>query len=42
MQVSPTQAHEKAPPLPYNAHEDGLSDAERIRRQILNMPFTRN
>ncbi|KAJ5476060.1 hypothetical protein N7475_001789 [Penicillium sp. IBT 31633x] len=43
MQVSPTQAHEKAPAsLPYNAFEDGLSDAERIRRQILNMPFTRN
>ncbi|CAG8199001.1 unnamed protein product [Penicillium salamii] len=42
MQVSPTQIHEKAPPLPYNANEDGLSDAERIRRQILNMPFTRN
>ena len=42
MQVSPTQVQEKAPPLPYNAHEDGLSDAERIRRQILNMPFTRN
>ncbi|CAI7637525.1 unnamed protein product [Penicillium glandicola] len=31
MQVSPAQVH-----------EDGLSDAERIRRQILNMPFTRN
>ncbi|KAK9855604.1 uncharacterized protein MYU51_002185 [Penicillium brevicompactum] len=42
MQVSPTQVHEKAPPLPYNSHEDGISDAERIRRQILNMPFTRN
>ncbi|KAJ5779085.1 hypothetical protein N7457_006805 [Penicillium paradoxum] len=43
MQVSPTQVHEKAPgSLPYNAFEDGISDAERIRRQILNMPLTRN
>ncbi|KAJ5375299.1 hypothetical protein N7517_007305 [Penicillium concentricum] len=43
MQVSPAQVHNKVPgPLPYNASEDGLSDAERIRRQILNMPFTRN
>lgn len=43
MQVSPAQVHDKAPDtLPYNASEDGLSDAERIRRQILNMPFTRN
>ncbi|CDM36213.1 hypothetical protein DTO013E5_8962 [Penicillium roqueforti] len=43
MQVSPAQVRDKAPvPLPYNASEDGLSDAERIRRQILNMPFTRN
>ncbi|CAI7595412.1 unnamed protein product [Penicillium crustosum] len=41
--VSPAQVHDKAPDtLPYNASEDGLSDAERIRRQILNMPFTRN
>ncbi|CAI7612156.1 unnamed protein product [Penicillium palitans] len=43
MQVSPAQVQDKAPDtLPYNASEDGLSDAERIRRQILNMPFTRN
>ena len=43
MQVSPDRVHDKAPgTLPYNASEDGLSDAERIRRQILNMPFTRN
>ncbi|KGO65625.1 hypothetical protein PITC_007430 [Penicillium italicum] len=43
MKVSPAQVHDKAPgTLPYNASEDGLSDAERIRRQILNMPFTRN
>ncbi|KAJ5521585.1 hypothetical protein N7527_005700 [Penicillium freii] len=43
MHVSPAQVHDKAPDtLPYNASEDGLSDAERIRRQILNMPFTRN
>ncbi|CAI7584561.1 unnamed protein product [Penicillium discolor] len=41
--VSPAQVQDKAPDtLPYNASEDGLSDAERIRRQILNMPFTRN
>ena len=43
MQVSPAQLHDKAPgTLPYNVSEEGLSDAERIRRQILNMPFTRN
>ncbi|CAG8032882.1 unnamed protein product [Penicillium nalgiovense] len=43
MQVSPDRVRDKAPgTLPYNASEDGLSDAERIRRQILNMPFTRN
>ncbi|OQE14453.1 hypothetical protein PENFLA_c038G00933 [Penicillium flavigenum] len=43
IQVSPNRVHDKAPgTLPYNASEDGLSDAERIRRQILNMPFTRN
>jgi hypothetical protein len=43
MPVSPTQVHEKvASPLRYNAFEGGLSDAERIRRQILNMPSTRN
>lgn len=43
MQISPTHAPEKTSPvLPYNAFEEGLSDAERIRRQILNMPFTRN
>ncbi|EKV04130.1 hypothetical protein Pdw03_0448 [Penicillium digitatum] len=43
MQVSPAHVYDKAPgTLPYNASEDGLSDAERIRRQILNMPFTRN
>lgn len=27
--------------LPYDPTEEGISDAERIRRQILNMPFTR-
>jgi hypothetical protein len=43
MQISPTQATEKtSATLPYDAFEEGLSDAERIRRQILNMPFTRN
>ncbi|CAG8901815.1 unnamed protein product [Penicillium egyptiacum] len=43
MQVSPARVQDKASgTLPYNASEDGLSDAERIRRQILNMPFTRN
>jgi hypothetical protein len=42
MQVSPSQLHEKTELPPYNAQEQGLSDAERIRRQILNMPFTRN
>lgn len=39
---SPFQDHVKtpAPPL-HNPFEEGLSDAERIRRQILNMPFSR-
>lgn len=27
--------------LPYDPTEEGITDAERIRRQILNMPFTR-
>lgn len=27
--------------LPYDHTEEGISDAERMRRQILNMPFTR-
>ncbi|PYH90400.1 hypothetical protein BO71DRAFT_76168 [Aspergillus ellipticus CBS 707.79] len=27
--------------LPYNPTEAGISDAERIRRQILNMPYSR-
>lgn len=43
MHVSPAHVHDKAPDtLPYNTSENGLSDAERIRRQILNMPFTSN
>ncbi|KAH8696264.1 hypothetical protein BGW36DRAFT_183840 [Talaromyces proteolyticus] len=28
--------------LPYDPTEEGISDAERIRRQILNLPFTKN
>lgn len=28
--------------LPYDPTEEGLSDAERIRRQILNLPYTKN
>ncbi|KAJ5545288.1 hypothetical protein N7461_007592 [Penicillium sp. DV-2018c] len=43
MAVSPTQNPGRvASPLRYNAYESGLSDAERIRRQILNMSSTRN
>ncbi|KAJ5815384.1 hypothetical protein N7474_007161 [Penicillium riverlandense] len=39
---SPIQEQQKASSsLPYDPTEEGLSDAERIRRQILNMPFTR-
>ncbi|KAJ5139158.1 uncharacterized protein N7515_004006 [Penicillium bovifimosum] len=42
MTVSPTQDPAKvASPLRYNVYE-GLSDAERIRRQILNMSSIRN
>lgn len=42
--TSPMQGQAKTPePLPAfrNPFEEGLSDAERIRRQILNMPSTR-
>jgi hypothetical protein len=28
--------------LPYDPTEEGLTDAERIRRQILNLPYTKN
>jgi hypothetical protein len=39
---SPIQEQEKAPgPSLQDPFEEGLSDAERIRRQILNMPFVR-
>lgn len=40
-QGSSTKAHDGPATLPYDATEEGISDAERIRRQILNLPFTR-
>ncbi|KAJ5884565.1 hypothetical protein N7504_012137 [Penicillium tannophilum] len=45
MNPSPMQGLDKpqGPPPPLqNPFEEGLSDAERIRRQILSMPFMRN
>ncbi|KAJ6086148.1 hypothetical protein N7486_010429 [Penicillium sp. IBT 16267x] len=45
MNPSPMQEQDKpqgAPPALQNPFEKGLSDAERIRRQILSMPFMRN
>ncbi|RAL16398.1 uncharacterized protein BO97DRAFT_132813 [Aspergillus homomorphus CBS 101889] len=38
---TPLKAPETTSPLPYDPTEEGISDAERIRRQILNMPYTR-
>ncbi|KAJ5160791.1 uncharacterized protein N7482_007795 [Penicillium canariense] len=39
---SPLQEQEKpAAPMLHDPFEEGLSDAERIRRQILNIPLTR-
>jgi len=34
-------SEQAASELPYDPTEPGISDAERIRRQILNLPFTR-
>lgn len=39
---TPNQEDKPSVPSLQNPFEEGLSDAERIRRQILNMPFTRN
>ena len=38
---NPWSSEQAAPTLPYDPTEEGISDAERIRRQILNLPFTR-
>jgi hypothetical protein len=38
--VSPTKQETRVA-LPYDPTEEGISDAERIRRQILNLPFTK-
>lgn len=40
-QVSPIKEQETPVRLPYDPTEEGISDAERIRRQILNLPFTK-
>ncbi|KAJ5745762.1 hypothetical protein N7520_010944 [Penicillium odoratum] len=45
MNPSPMQEQDRPqgpPPSLQNPFEEGLSDAERIRRQILSMPFLRN
>lgn len=42
LQPPPIQEQDNATgPLPYDPSEEGLSDAECIRRQILNMPYVR-
>ncbi|CAK40561.1 hypothetical protein CBS115989_8911 [Aspergillus niger] len=38
---SQSKNEEMASRLPYDPTEQGISDAERIRRQILNMPYSR-
>lgn len=40
-QVSPIKEQETPVKLPYDPTEEGISDAERIRRQILSLPFTK-
>ncbi|KAL1966916.1 hypothetical protein VTN77DRAFT_3660 [Rasamsonia byssochlamydoides] len=40
-QISPIKEQETPVALPYDPTEEGISDAERIRRQILNLPFTK-
>ncbi|OKL61110.1 hypothetical protein UA08_03463 [Talaromyces atroroseus] len=43
-QSGSSSAEPHVPPgrLPYDPTEEGISDAERIRRQILNLPFTKH
>ncbi|CRG90712.1 hypothetical protein PISL3812_07757 [Talaromyces islandicus] len=41
-EVSPVKDKTPSGKLPYDPTEEGISDAERIRRQILNLPFTKN
>lgn len=43
-QNEPLAAESQVPTirLPYDPTEEGISDAERIRRQILNLPYTKN
>ncbi|PYH78150.1 hypothetical protein BO82DRAFT_160744 [Aspergillus uvarum CBS 121591] len=38
---TPLKEPEITSPLPFDPTEEGISDAERIRRQILNMPYSR-
>lgn len=39
---TPLREEKRSTPSLQNPFEEGLSDAERIRRQILNMPYTHN
>ncbi|QKX59325.1 uncharacterized protein TRUGW13939_06457 [Talaromyces rugulosus] len=41
-EASPAKDQTPSGKLPYDPTEEGISDAERIRRQILNLPFTKN
>lgn len=41
-QLATAEPQVPASRLPYDPTEAGISDAERIRRQILNLPFTKN
>ncbi|PYH45115.1 uncharacterized protein BP01DRAFT_382950 [Aspergillus saccharolyticus JOP 1030-1] len=41
LSTTPFKEPEMTIPLPFDPTEEGISDAERIRRQILNMPYTR-
>lgn len=38
---SPVREQQPPSRLPYDPTEEGISDAERIKRQILNLPFTK-
>jgi hypothetical protein len=41
-EMAPTESRVALGGLPYDPTEEGLTDAERIRRQILNLPYTKN
>ena len=41
METSSAESQGPTGKLPYDPTEEGISDAERIRRQILNLPFTK-